>query len=73
MKRLTFRKRDITAAIEAVEAAGQKVARIEVNRDGGFVIFPGDPGSPTLDRERRIIERIRRGRHERTAAKDDKT
>lgn len=35
-----FRQRDLTAAIKAVEAAGKRVGRIEVGKDGGFVIIP---------------------------------
>jgi hypothetical protein len=36
--RLTFRQRDITAAIKAVEAAGHKVARVEIGQDGRIVV-----------------------------------
>jgi hypothetical protein len=32
--RLTFRQRDITAAIKAVERAGHKVAKVEIGQDG---------------------------------------
>ena len=34
----TFRERDLTRAIRAVEAAGQKIRKIEVDRDGNLVI-----------------------------------
>ena len=34
-----FRQRDITAAIKAAKAAGEQVARVEVDRDGKIVII----------------------------------
>ena len=37
---LTFRQRDVTAAIKAVEAAGHVVARVEIGRDGRIIVFP---------------------------------
>lgn len=43
--RLTFRQRDVTAAIKAVEAAGHVVARIEIDQDGKIVIVPVTPGA----------------------------
>ena len=39
---LTFRQRDVTAAIRAVEAAGYTVTRIEIEKDGKIVIVPGN-------------------------------
>lgn len=36
----TFRQRDLERAIRATEAAGKRVARIEVGRDGTIVIIP---------------------------------
>jgi hypothetical protein len=36
----TFRQRDVTAAIKAVEAAGHGVARVEIGRDGRIIVFP---------------------------------
>jgi hypothetical protein len=38
--RLTFRQRDVTAAIRAVEAAGYVIKRVEIERDGRIVIVP---------------------------------
>lgn len=35
---LTFRQRDITAAIKAVAAAGHTVARVEITKDGRILI-----------------------------------
>jgi hypothetical protein len=40
--RLTFRQRDLAAALKATKAAGVPVARIEVRKQG-IVIFPGEP------------------------------
>jgi S-adenosylmethionine hydrolase len=34
----TFRKRDVTAAVGAVVAAGVAVARVEVDKDGKIII-----------------------------------
>lgn len=39
----TFRQRDLTAAVKAMVAAGQKVARVEVDKDGRIVLLVGDP------------------------------
>ena len=36
---LTFKQRDITAAIRAAVQAGQQVDRIEIRRDGSFAII----------------------------------
>ena len=36
----TFRQRDVTAAVKAVEAAGHKIARVEIGRDGRIIVFP---------------------------------
>ena len=36
--RLTFRERDITAAIRAVEKTGHKVARVTIGQDGSIVV-----------------------------------
>jgi hypothetical protein len=49
--RLTFRQRDITAAIKAVERAGHIVARIEIEQDGKIVIIPAIPGNESEARE----------------------
>lgn len=40
--RLTFRQRDLAAALKAAKAAGISVARIEVGANG-IVIIPGTP------------------------------
>jgi hypothetical protein len=41
--RLSFRQRDLAAALKAAQAAGIPVSRIEVGKDG-IVIIPGAPG-----------------------------
>jgi hypothetical protein len=42
-ERLTFRQRDVTAAVKATEAAGWVVARVEIERDGRIVVIPTRP------------------------------
>ncbi len=39
----TFRRRDVTAAVKAVVAAGCEVARVEVDGDGKIVVVTGKP------------------------------
>jgi hypothetical protein len=39
----TFRRRDVTAAIEAARAAGIEVARVEVAADGTITVIAGKP------------------------------
>ena len=41
---LTFRQRDVTAAIKAVEAAGHKIARLLISREGDIVMELAPPG-----------------------------
>jgi hypothetical protein len=43
----TFRQQDVTRAFRAAQAAGVKVTRVEIDRDGKIVIVTAD------DRERR--------------------
>jgi hypothetical protein len=40
-ERLSFRQRDLKAALKAAQDAGMSVARIEVRKDG-IVIIPGE-------------------------------
>ena len=43
----TFKQRDVTRALKAAAAAGIKVARIEIDRDGKIVIStPWAPATP---------------------------
>jgi hypothetical protein len=54
---LIFRKTDVTRATRAVLAAGLGIARVEIARDGGMVVVPGNlerqtaGSSDDLDRE----------------------
>jgi len=62
--RLTFRQRDVTAAIKAVEAAGKSVARVIVRKDGVEVITGnGDDlelvGDGPTETDKRILERLK--------------
>ena len=36
--RLTFRQRDVAAAIRAIEQTGNKVARVEIGSDGRIIV-----------------------------------
>ena len=46
----TFRKRDLTAAIIAAEAAGKEVVAVRVGR-AGFEIITSRPGDKPRERE----------------------
>ena len=43
-----FKKTDITRATRAVLDAGLDVARVDINKDGGFAIIPGKPTEPPV-------------------------
>jgi hypothetical protein len=40
---LTFRQRDVTAAIKAVERAGHAVARVSIGQDGSIIVELAPP------------------------------
>jgi hypothetical protein len=40
--RPTFRKRDVTAAVQALKAAGVDVQRVEIDKDGTIKIISAD-------------------------------
>lgn len=40
------KKRDLTAAIKAVAAAGCEIARVEIEKDGKIVILTGNTAQP---------------------------
>jgi hypothetical protein len=40
---LTFRQRDVTAAIKAVERAGHTVSRVSINQDGSIIVELAPP------------------------------
>jgi len=42
----TFRKRDVTAAVQAVVKAGVEVARVEIGKDGKIIVVSGKPSEP---------------------------
>jgi hypothetical protein len=49
---LTFRRRDIVAAVKAIETAGLPVARVEICKDGKIVVIIGSPATaPTPENE----------------------
>jgi hypothetical protein len=43
----TFKKRDVTRAVQAVKAAGEKVQRVEVDKDGRIIVIVGDADQTT--------------------------
>jgi len=43
---VAFKKRDVTAAVKAVVAAGCEVRGVEVSRDGRIVVLTGKPADP---------------------------
>jgi hypothetical protein len=49
----TFRQGDVTRAIRAVEAAGQKIRKVEVDKDGKVIIvIAQDDDDAAVDSER---------------------
>ena len=46
---LTFRQRDLTAAVKAVSAAGCEIARVRVTRQGDIIVEIGKRREPTSD------------------------
>jgi hypothetical protein len=43
---LTFRQRDVTAAIKAAEAAGKEVFGVRIGRDGTIVLITAREAAP---------------------------
>jgi hypothetical protein len=43
--KLTFRQRDVTAAIKAVERAGHSVARVSIGQDGSIIVELAPPSA----------------------------
>ncbi|MGA7668676.1 MAG: hypothetical protein WBW13_28160 [Pseudolabrys sp.] len=39
--RCRFTRADVTRAVVAVEKAGKKVARVEIDQTGKIIVFPG--------------------------------
>jgi hypothetical protein len=47
----TFRKQDVTRAVQAVIAAGVEVQKVEIDREGKIVVVSGKPDTPREGRE----------------------
>lgn len=45
-----FRQRDITKAVRGAVAAGVRVAKVEVDKDGRIVVVVGEPDKTEPDR-----------------------
>lgn len=43
----TFKKGDLVRALRAVKAAGEKVQRVEVDKDGRIIVIVGDADQAT--------------------------
>jgi hypothetical protein len=41
----TFKHRDVVRALKATRAAGEKVARVEITKDGTIIMITGKPAS----------------------------
>jgi hypothetical protein len=41
-----FRESEIRRAIKATRSAGIEIARVDINKDGGFAIIPGKASNP---------------------------
>lgn len=48
-ERRRLRQRDVTVAVKAVEAAGHKVSRVEIERDGRIVVVIAGAGDNADD------------------------
>jgi hypothetical protein len=47
-------KSDIKRGIEAIEMAGKKVARIEIDKAGKIILFPTDSGNAAAESSEEI-------------------
>jgi hypothetical protein len=47
----TFKQRDVTRLLKAVDAAGVKVARVEVDASGKLVVVTDNSAEQVLDRD----------------------
>ena len=45
----TFRKSDVKRGIEALELAGKRVARVEIDKTGKIVFFPDNGGNTEVE------------------------
>ena len=46
---LSFKKTDVTRAIQAVLAAGREIARVEIGKDGSIKVTPSKPQEAIYD------------------------
>jgi len=46
----TFRKTDLKRGVQALESAGLKVARVEIDKTGKIVFFPDNDGNAVADK-----------------------
>lgn len=53
-RKCTFRKRDVQAAVKAVTAAGEKVARVELDANGKIIIVTSNE-PPETETETKVI------------------
>jgi hypothetical protein len=44
-----FKQGDVTRAVRAVAAAGQRVARVEIDKTGRIVLVTGDASQPPIE------------------------
>jgi len=50
----TFRKSDVKRGIEALELAGKKVTRVEIDKTGKIILFPDNGGNAGADNSEEI-------------------
>jgi hypothetical protein len=50
----TFKQHDVTRALRAADAAGRKVHRVEIDRDGKIVLVMVEPPDPEAKPERPV-------------------
>jgi len=60
---LTFKERDLKAAVNAVKKAGENVARVKIEKDGSIVIDVGPPNilgcEPSPPKRNRPMDKLR--------------
>jgi hypothetical protein len=47
--RCTFKQQDVTRALRAAAAAGMKVERYEIDKDGKIIVVTGKPQEPAAE------------------------
>lgn len=63
--RLTFRQRDVTAAIKAVERSGHTAYRVQIGRDGSIILelTPTATNEPASDPSNPVDEWLAKHAH----------